>query len=317
VFGLDRISQTRGNASHWYGADGQGSVRQLTDNSGNVTDSYLYTAFGEMLNKTGNTENSFTYTGEQWDANAGWYYLRARYMNPSTGTFTSVDPVSGSRYQPISLHRYLYAKASPILYRDPTGNEGSLIEVMADITIIGILALNVQCTFDPSKAPKTVTVNVANFFGATGSAADGVGLWNDKIKKQSNIKAELGNTVNVSESKSKEILGNDLILKGYENANALTSEEMSLFSFNMQEGRVTAYYVKAMEGEDVGEAFTNGTFVVADGSAYTFCHELGHALGLPDGGVPDGTYLMHKFTPNGTNLTPAQKMIMRASPYAK
>ena len=80
VYGLERISQSRNSVVHYYVADGQGSIRGLTDTAGSVTDVYYYTAFGEELAKSGTTENEFRYTGEQWDPNAGFYYLRARWM---------------------------------------------------------------------------------------------------------------------------------------------------------------------------------------------------------------------------------------------
>jgi RHS repeat-associated protein len=129
VYGLERISQSRGASKHFYGADGQGSVRQLTDNSGEVTDTWTYTAFGEELARTGNTLNEFRYVGEQWDANVGLYYNRARWMDPSTGRFTSVDPYGGDPQSPVSLHRYLYANGNPSNVTDPTG-EFSIVEVI-------------------------------------------------------------------------------------------------------------------------------------------------------------------------------------------
>ncbi|MBD3242648.1 MAG: hypothetical protein GF331_18805, partial [Chitinivibrionales bacterium] len=94
VYGLERISQDRGVVST-YLVDGQGSIRQLADAAGNVTDSYWYTAFGGELASSGTTENEFRYTGEQWDPNAGLYYLRARWMNPTVDLFIGTDPVKG------------------------------------------------------------------------------------------------------------------------------------------------------------------------------------------------------------------------------
>jgi RHS repeat-associated protein len=135
VYGQDRISMTRGSGTHYYLADGQGSIRQLTDGVGSVTDSWVYSAFGEVVSRTGTTENSFTYTGEQWDPNAGFYYLRARWYNPTDGTFTSVDPWEGDPQSPVSLHRYLYANSSPMIYRDPSGNM-SLTEGMLAIGLL-------------------------------------------------------------------------------------------------------------------------------------------------------------------------------------
>jgi len=46
------------------------------------------------------------------------YYLRARYYNPVTGRFLSVDPEAGE-----GQRRYEYAGADPVNGLDPTGNE--------------------------------------------------------------------------------------------------------------------------------------------------------------------------------------------------
>ena len=52
VYGLDRISQYRstqsGTQKSFYVCDGHGSVRALTDGSGNVTDTHDYDAFGNV-----------------------------------------------------------------------------------------------------------------------------------------------------------------------------------------------------------------------------------------------------------------------------
>jgi RHS repeat-associated protein len=137
VYGLERISQHRNGGVHYYVADGQGSIRALTDTAGTITDTYFYTAFGEELAKTGTTENEFRYVGEQWDPNAGFYYLRARWYDQSTGRFASVDPYAGDPQAPVSLHRYLYANASPMSFSDPTG-EFSFTETMVTMSIAGI-----------------------------------------------------------------------------------------------------------------------------------------------------------------------------------
>ena len=42
-------------------------------------------------------------------------------MNPSTGTFISMDSYQGSLEDPVSLHKYLYANANPVMYTDPSG----------------------------------------------------------------------------------------------------------------------------------------------------------------------------------------------------
>lgn len=121
VYGDDLISQKRANEISYYHYDGLGSTRALTDEKGNVTDTYNYDAFGVLIEKTGDTINEYLYTGEQYDPNLGFYYLRSRYMDPSTGRFTSMDSFSGIIHDPISLHKYLYAHANPVMNTDPSG----------------------------------------------------------------------------------------------------------------------------------------------------------------------------------------------------
>ena len=75
-----------------------------------------------MLKKTGDTDNDYLYTGEQYNESTGLYYLRARYMSPETGTFTTMDTYAGTLDNPVSLHKYLYANGNPVMYTDPTGN---------------------------------------------------------------------------------------------------------------------------------------------------------------------------------------------------
>ena len=130
-YGLQRISQDQyisGWDLSYYQYDGGGSVRQLTNSLGAVTDSYEYDAFGNSFTKQGTTPNNYLYRGEQYDSDLGLYYLRARYYNPATGRFLSRDPndpqlfdADGTPADPKSLHKYLYAGGDPVDGLDPSG----------------------------------------------------------------------------------------------------------------------------------------------------------------------------------------------------
>ena len=139
--GAELISQERGGAVSYYLTDGHGSVRQLADAEGSITDTYVYDAWGNLTASSGTTENSYLYCGEQLDSATGLYYLRARYMDPSTGTFNTADTYQGSRFDPVSLHKYLYANANPVMYADPSGHEArSLSEMEVAVAAFTILA---------------------------------------------------------------------------------------------------------------------------------------------------------------------------------
>ena len=137
VYGDDLISQHNGEWKYFL-YDGQLSTRQLVDNAGVVTDSYDYDGFGEMLSSSGSSTNNYLYTGEQFDGDAGFYYLRARYYDQSSGRFLGMDPYGGSMHEPMTLHRYLYAGDNPVMNVDPSG-EMSIGSLMAGITVRNML----------------------------------------------------------------------------------------------------------------------------------------------------------------------------------
>jgi RHS repeat-associated protein len=129
----------------FYGYDGAGRVRQLTNSSGAITDTYGYDAFGNLLNKTGTTPNNYLCRGAQYDPDLGLYYFRARYYNPATGRFLSTDPQDGKIIDPNTLHRYLYAGGDPVNASDPTGRDlfetGAILSANAAATTASIIRI--------------------------------------------------------------------------------------------------------------------------------------------------------------------------------
>ena len=102
----------------WYVKDAHGDTVQLTDGNGNIVWNYAYDAFGnqkETVNSSTEPYNPFRYTGEYFDAETGFIYLRARYMDPQTGRFVSEDPVGDG------ANWYVYAAGNPVMLFDPSG----------------------------------------------------------------------------------------------------------------------------------------------------------------------------------------------------
>jgi RHS repeat-associated protein len=135
VFGLRIIEQrfpdgNGGQAVQYYGHDGHWNVRLLLDNTGTVIDPYTYDGFGSRVSATPTAANNYLYCGEQFDPDLGMYYLRARYYSPDKGRFWNMDfEDSGDVEDPLSLHSYDYCKAAPINLSDPTGHDGTTMEL--------------------------------------------------------------------------------------------------------------------------------------------------------------------------------------------
>ncbi len=127
--------------------------------------------------------------GEQYNASTGLYYLRARYMNPETGTFTSMDTYAGTLDNPVSLHKYLYANANPVMYTDPSGYfslaETSVAQgIQSTINSVIVPYFNVKkimswanlavTMYDVAQQVRLIFAGEANIFGLALAIAKGM-----------------------------------------------------------------------------------------------------------------------------------------------
>ena len=134
TYGLDLISRD----GQFYHVDGLGSTRLLSDENGEVLESYDYDAYGNLIGtEVGDTSHLFA--GEQRDNLTGLDYLRARYYDPTLGRFISRDAYQGSLNDPMSQHKYQYAHANPVVNTDPSGYV-TLGEKVAAFALNSILA---------------------------------------------------------------------------------------------------------------------------------------------------------------------------------
>ena len=174
--GMGLVSQRviSGSVVSFYGTDGHGSVRFLTRTNGLVTDTYTFDAFGTLIAGTITTSNNYLYCGEQWDADLGRYFLRARYYEPGLGRFTTMDTFEGNPNDPLSLHKYLYCHAIPVNNTDPSG-QWTLADVQVAVATWGVLATTVAYRTAPYINRATVLLFEAStgntvFLGGGGAA---------------------------------------------------------------------------------------------------------------------------------------------------
>jgi len=122
------ISQRRNGQTSYYHYDGQGSTRALTDENGNVTDTYTYSAFGEEVEKTGTTVNPYRYIGSrgyQYNEETNDYYIRERIYEPAVARWLSVDPIG---FASSRTNLYAYVRNAPVSFVDPSGLAGCSIK---------------------------------------------------------------------------------------------------------------------------------------------------------------------------------------------
>ena len=96
-----------------------GSIRAVTDSTGQVVASFDYEPFGLLIEQAGPASaGGERYTGKPLDAALGLYYFGARYYDPGLGRFITADPAKHG------LNWYVYCGANPMAYVDPSGMFG-------------------------------------------------------------------------------------------------------------------------------------------------------------------------------------------------
>jgi RHS repeat-associated protein len=96
--------------------DQLGSTRLLTNTSGEVAGSTTFAPYGVVAGKTGSASSPLSFAGQYTLGQSGLIYLRARFYDPATAQFLTVDPLVNRTRAP-----YGYAGDNPLRFKDPMG----------------------------------------------------------------------------------------------------------------------------------------------------------------------------------------------------
>ncbi len=103
-----------------YHGDALGSVRHVTDESGDAIGSMRYSPFGQRVESTGLLPY-MGFTGEPQDPSSDLTYLRARYYNPDLGRFLTADSIIPDPTNGQAWNRYAYVYNDVANLTDPSG----------------------------------------------------------------------------------------------------------------------------------------------------------------------------------------------------
>lgn len=101
--------------------DEMGSSIRACYSNGRQAGLWEYDEFGEAADQSGRTEQTFGFTGYQWDESSRTYYAQAREYSSSLGTFISEDAVNDIIGLPQTLNHYAYCYGNPSKWIDVNG----------------------------------------------------------------------------------------------------------------------------------------------------------------------------------------------------
>jgi RHS repeat-associated protein len=140
-----------------------------------IVATYSYDAYGAVTGSTGTASTPFQYAGQYTDGESGLQYLRARYYDPQTAQFITVDPLVGTTQEP-----YGYAGVNPLNVVDPLGlwgiaDVGNFLQqhagTMVAVGYVGAVGVAATCAFVTLGACVAVDLAVGGAFFAGGTLA--------------------------------------------------------------------------------------------------------------------------------------------------
>ena len=134
-----QLASGSNSGSYFYTRDHLGSVRELTDSSGNVRARFAYDPFGRQTKVAGDLETDFGFTGLFWANEASLCLARFRAYDPEKGRWLSRDQLENAEMLE-GPNLYAYTANNPINVVDPLGlcceNEAKALEYFREKYVV-------------------------------------------------------------------------------------------------------------------------------------------------------------------------------------
>jgi len=94
----------------------------VLDADGNISQSVTYIPYGEIFveERNGSWNSPYLFNSKELDEETGFYYYGARYLNPTSAVWMSVDPLWEKN---IDASPYSYCHGNPVKLIDPDGRD--------------------------------------------------------------------------------------------------------------------------------------------------------------------------------------------------
>jgi RHS repeat-associated protein len=161
------LCMVKPEGTYYYHQDGNGNVASLTDQNGNLVESYAYDPYGKptiyapngSVRSASAVGNRFMFAGREYIAQLGLYDYRNRVYSPVYGRFLQTDPI---RFQGGDYNIYRYCGNDPVDGKDAMGESWS-------VRVTGGAGIAAQVTIGYNSKTGQISVTQALGIGEGGS----------------------------------------------------------------------------------------------------------------------------------------------------
>lgn len=121
------IVQGDNPGNYYYTRDHLGSIREITDASGQLRAQYDYDPYGRVVKLAGDLDGDFGFTGIYMHGPSGLNLALYRAYDPNLGRWTSRDPLG----EVAGLNLYAYVENNPVNAVDPFGLSREAIVILS------------------------------------------------------------------------------------------------------------------------------------------------------------------------------------------
>ncbi|MBP5454984.1 MAG: hypothetical protein J6Y37_00610 [Paludibacteraceae bacterium] len=113
------------NNTYYYHPDHLGSTSMVTNIDGEITQNVVYIPYGEVFveERNGAWSSPYLFNAKELDEETGLYYYGARYLDPTSTRWLSVDPM-WEKY--MGMSPYNYCAGNPVVMVDLDGREATI-----------------------------------------------------------------------------------------------------------------------------------------------------------------------------------------------